>query len=239
MGGIPLALGLIPARAGSKSVCKKAVHPVAGRPLIGWTIAAARCSKLLDRLIVTTEDDEIADVARDHGAEVPFMRPRELARDDVPNMDAAIHALTWLDENEGYRPEYLVLLQPTSPLRLPEDIDTPLTMARDGALDAVVSVTPVTHHPRLLRHVDEQGVVAPFAAEVPDLPRRQTLAPVYAHNGAVFLVRAGILRSRRTYEPEGTRAYMMPPERSLDVDLPWDLRLAGLILAHRLRESGD
>ena len=239
MSNTPLALGLIPARGGSKSVLKKAVHPVAGRPLIGWTIDAARRAQLLDRLVVTTEDDEIADVARDHGAEVPFMRPRELARDDVPNMDAAIHALTWLDENEGYRPEYLVLLQPTSPLRLPEDIDAPVTMARDGELDAVVSMTPATHHPRLLRHVDERGVVAPYAAEAPDLPRRQTLAPVYAHNGSVFLVRAGILRSQHTYEPEGTRAYIMPPDRSLDVDSAWDMHLAGLILAHRLRESAD
>ena len=239
MSGTPLALGLIPARGGSRSVSKKAVHPVAGRPLIGWTIGAARCSKLLDRVVVTTEDDEIAHVSRDQGAEVPFMRPAELARDDVPNMDAAIHALTWLEENEGYRPEYLVLLQPTSPLRLPEDIDIPLKMAGDGALDAVVSVTAATHHPRLLRRVDDQGVVAPLKADVLDLPRRQTLTPVYAHNGAVFLVRAGIFRSQRTYEPDGTRAYMMPPERSLDVDSPWDMHLAGLILAHRSRESGD
>ena len=234
-----MALGVIPARAGSRSIAKKAVHPVGGRPLIAWTIDAARRAKVLDRVVVTTEDVEIARVSRDCGAEVPFMRPAELARDDVPNMEAAIHTLRWLDEHQSYRPEYLVLLQPTSPLRLPEDIEVPVKMARDEDLDAVVSVTPARQHPRLMRFVDEYGVATPYGWEIPELPRRQELTPVYAHNGAVFIVKASVLRSQRTYEPEGTRAYIMPPERSLDVDSPWDVHVADLILTHRLRESGD
>lgn len=239
MSGDRLALGVIPARGGSRSISKKAVHPVAGRPLIAWTIDAARRSMVLDRVVVTTEDVEIARVSRDCGAEVPFMRPAELARDDVPNMEAAIHTLMWLDEHQDYRPEYLVLLQPTSPLRNPEDIEVPVKMARDEGLDSVVSVTPARQHPGLMRLVDEHGVATPYDSKMPELPRRQELSPVYAHNGAVFIVKASVLLSQRTYEPEGTRAYMMPPERSLDVDSPWDIHVADLILTDRLREARD
>lgn len=235
----PLAdcLGLVTARAGSKGVPGKNVAPVAGRPLLAWTLAAARAAPGIDRLIVSTDGEEIAAVARRWGGEVPFLRPAALARDDTPGIDPVLHAVDWLAEHEGYRPELVLLLQPTSPLRTAADVEAALALRTAKGADAVVAVTPVAHHPYWTHRLAPDGQLHDFLTVdgVPD--RRQDLPPAYAVNGALYLVRREVLLRERTLCPQRTFALVMPPERSLDVDTLWDLRLADLILRDEREEA--
>ncbi len=224
---------LVVARAGSKSIPRKNVQPVAGKPLIVHTFEAARACPLLDRVLVSTDDSEVAELALRQGVEVPFMRPAELAGDASPVMDATLHALRWLEENEHYAPDYVLLLQPTSPLRTAQDIEASIRLALDRSARAVVSVTPAENHPYQLKKMDEQGVLSPWMESNLSGARRQDLPPVYALNGAIYLVRREVLLEEKTWCPQGALAYTMPPERSLDMDTPWDLKLAGLLLAER------
>jgi CMP-N,N'-diacetyllegionaminic acid synthase len=130
--GLGEIIGLITARGGSKSIPRKNIKMLAGKPLIAWTIEAAQKSKDLSRIVVSTDDTEIADVARQWGAEVPFIRPEELARDGSSSISAVLHTVHWLDENEGYCPDYIMLLQPTSPFRTTEDIQKSIELARQN-----------------------------------------------------------------------------------------------------------
>ena len=195
----PKVLGLIPARAGSKGIPRKNIAPVASHPLIAWSIMAAKQSKKLDRVIVSTDSKEIADVARKYDAEVPFLRPKEFARDESSSEEAAIHALGWLDENEEYIPDYLLYLQPTSPLRTAEDIDNSIQLAKDKNADAVLSVMPVNRHPYFMKTVDFEGRLRHFTKQQKPVPRRQELPPLYTLNGAIFLVRREILLKRQDW----------------------------------------
>ena len=225
-------LALVVARGGSKSIPRKNLAPLAGKPLIAWTIEAAlRCRTEL-RVAVSTEDAEIARVAAECGAEVPFVRPADLARDDTPSIDVVVHALDELGRH-GYDPERVLLLQPTSPLRTAEDIDAAVALAAERGATSVVGVTLAAEHPWLTKRVTTDGVLEDFMAH-PPVTRRQDLEPAYALNGAIYLVRTAWLRSSRSFYAEATHAYVMPRERSLDVDEPWDLHLCELVLRNRL-----
>ena len=223
-------LALVVARGGSKGIPRKNLRPVGGQPLIVHTLLAARASRLLSRTILSTDDPEIADIAGQHGTEVPFMRPSELARDDSHIMDVTLHALEWLERGEGYCPERVMLLQPTSPFRTAEDIDGAIRMALEADAPAVVSVCEARRHPCLAKRLEADGSLRPFVDSDLQTRRRQELPPAYDLNGAIYLVRREILCSERSWCPRGARAYVMPPERSLDVDSPWDLRLADLLM---------
>jgi CMP-N-acetylneuraminic acid synthetase len=227
-------LYLIPARGGSKGIPKKNIAPVGGRPLIAWSIEAGQCARHGGRIVVSTDSEEIAAVARVCGAEVPFLRPAELARDEVPSLDSVLHALQWLESHEQYRPDYLVLLQPTSPLREAGDIDAAIELALARKADAVVSVSPVPCHPYWTKTIGQDGRLEDFMRLPTPVSRRQELPGVFGLNGAIYLIRPEVLVARRTWYPEPTYAYLMPPERSLDVDTPWDLRLADLIIRERM-----
>jgi CMP-N-acetylneuraminic acid synthetase len=226
-------LGLVTARGGSKSVPRKNVALVANRPLIAWTIDAAREARRLDRVIVSTDDPEIAAVAERCGAEVPFLRPQELALDDTPHVAVVEHALWWLGQHEGYEPDWVFTLQPTSPLRTGEDIDGAIALAHERQPDAVAGVSPSSQHPLLAKRMREDGTLEDFIPCDLAYRRRQALPAAYALNGAVFLNRTVALLAQRTMFPARTIAYVMPPSRSLDVDEPWDLEHAGLLLAAR------
>ncbi len=221
----PRCLGLVTARGGSKGLPGKNVRMLGGKPLIAWTLEAAQKANSLHRTIVSTDDREIAETARRFGADVPFMRPAELAHDDSPHMDAVLHALTWLDEHEDDRPDYVVLLQPTSPLRTALDIDGAVALAREKNADAVVSVCPTHDHPYLVRRLTEEGTLEEFLPCSLAYARRQDLPPAYALNGAVYVIRRDILLAQRTLLPPPTYAYLMSIERSLQIDTPWDLRM--------------
>ncbi len=216
-----MVLGLIPARGGSKGIPRKNVMPIAGKPLIAWTIEAALSARSIDRVVVTTDDAEIAELSRRHGADVPFLRPASLACDETPGIDPVLHALDML-------PAYdmVVLLQPTSPLRSADDIDAAVAMA--GASATVVSVTEATHTDWIFP-MDAAGRL-----DIPHQPtaRRQEMAKRYMLNGAIYVARYDVLRARRSFLEAGTLGYAMPAERSVDIDGPLDWRLAELLLAN-------
>ena len=225
-------LALVVARGGSKSIPRKNIAPLGGKPLIAWTIEAALACPKVGRVVVSTDDQEIAAVARKFGAETPFMRPAELAQDATPTMPVVVHALHWLDSNEGHRPELVLLLQPTSPLRTAADIDSALTIAGDRSAESVVSVTEAPSHPYLLKRVTEDGLLEDFIRH-PPVDRRQDLEPAYALNGAIYLGSRQHVLAHESFYADKTHAYVMPRERSIDVDTPWDLYLCELILRAR------
>ena len=223
-------VALITARGGSKGIPRKNLAPVAGKPLIAWTIAAALASRHVSRVLVSTEDAETAAVSRAHGAEVPFLRPPELAHDDSTSFDVAAHALRWLAEHDHSEPDYLLLLQPTSPLRTAADIDGAIDLSRERDADAVLGVCEASPHPYLARRVDDRGVLADFIPLAQKPSRRQEYPPAYILNAAIYLNRPASLLATRSFQPPGALAYIMPQERSLDIDSPWELRLADLLL---------
>jgi CMP-N-acetylneuraminic acid synthetase len=221
-------IGLITARGGSKGIPRKNIQPVAGKPLIAWTIEAALRSTKLSRVIVSTDDEEIAQVAMAYGAEVPFKRPEELSRDDSPHILSAIHAIEWLAKND-HAPEFVMLLQPTSPLRTVADIDHAAEIMFQKNTKAVVSVFEVNQHPEKMYRMVDDGLVAYLASDSSYLIR-QRLQTLYLTNGAIYLNRTESIFSEQNFVPPGSTPYIMPPERSLDVDSLWDMHLAELIL---------
>jgi len=226
-------IGLITARGGSKSIPQKNIKMLAGKPLIAWTIAAALQSKELSRVIVTTDDEKIAKVSREWGAEVPFIRPIELARDDSSSISAVLHAIQWMEENEGFCPDYIMLLQPTSPFRTAEDIHQSKELARKHCAVAVVSVCEAERHPYICKRILDNGTLADFMTPEMGYLRRQDLPPAYAVNGAIYLNRRSSLLLDRTFLPPGTIAYVMPQARSIDVDTLWDWYMAELIMEEK------
>src|SRR5689334_1892292 len=187
-------LAVIPARGGSKGVPRKNVRDVAGRPLIGWTIAAARGSRYIDRVIVSSDDTEIIEVARREGCEVPFVRPGQLARDETPGIDPVLHALK---ELPGY--EYVVLLQPTSPLRTCTDIDGCIERCVASGADGCVSVSEPDKSPYWMYTLAPDAKLKPLLDRAGQTHRRQDLPRVYALNGAVYVARCETLLESRAF----------------------------------------
>lgn len=220
------ALAVIPARGGSKGVPRKNVRAVGGKPLIAWTIEAAQGSKYLDRVVLSSEDDEIMRVAAAHGCEVPFRRPAALAEDDTPGIEPVFDALARLP---GY--DLVVLLQPTSPMRSSADIDRALELCVEREAPSCVSVAPAAQSPYWMFTMDETRLRPLMGAALPE--RRQQLPAAYSLNGAVYVARIDWLQASRTFVAEGTVAHVMPPERSIDIDDEIDMRLASLLLAER------
>jgi CMP-N-acetylneuraminic acid synthetase len=217
-------VGLIPARGGSKAIPRKNLAPLAGKPLLAWTAEAALASRRLTRRVLSTEDGEIAAAGRQLGLEV-LDRPPELAADGTPMLDVVVHALGLIGPCDA-----LVLLQPTSPLRGAEHVDAAVDLLLASGADAVVSVVEVPHafRPESLLRL-EGGRLVPLDPAAPLL--RQEKAVVYARNGpAVLALRPERLDPARGFYGGDVRAYVMSPRDSLDVDGPWELELAGLLL---------
>jgi len=221
-------VALITARGGSKSLPRKNVQLLGGKPLITWTIRAALDSAIFARVIVSTDDEEIARISRQYGADVPFLRPTELARDDSPHIIAGKHALNWLRNSAQLYPEYVMLLQPTSPFRTVGDIIAAKNLAEVHNAIAVVSVVEAKPHPSKTYRLTSDGTLADFVPTTLAYRRRQDLPPAFADNGAIYLNRSDSLLRDGTFIPPGTIPYVMPAERSIDIDTPWDLVLANL-----------
>jgi len=229
----PTILGIIPARGGSKAIPRKNLALLANKPLLAWTVEVALESASLDRLVISTDDPEIADVGKKLGAEIPFLRPTELAADTSTSIDVILHAIRWFADNENYRPDYVLLLQPTSPLRTATDIRESIKLALAKHADCVVSVCETHQHPLWMKGVNDEGRLVDLYPQSPAPTRRQDLPSVFALNGAIYLALRTFVLSERTFISDRTYAYVMPENRSLDVDTPWDLYLANLILNDR------
>lgn len=236
---VPEILTLVNARGGSKGVPRKNIVPIAGKPLIAWTLEAAQKAESVRRLIVSTDDPEIAEVARRWGAEVPVLRPPELAQDDTPQVHVVLHILEYLETSHGYRPDYVLLLQPTSPLRSPEDIDGAVELALRCDAESVVSVCEARSHPYWCRRLTPDGKLLPFVEAALWSVSRQQLPKAYQFNGAIFLVRRESVVEKRAFVTGDSLAYVMPRERSLDIDDTWDLHVARLIMENLVEDGSD
>jgi CMP-N,N'-diacetyllegionaminic acid synthase len=227
-------LAVITARGGSKGLPGKNIRPIAGLPLIAWTIRAAHAASLVDRTVLSTDDEMIASVARQHGCEVPFMREARLAADDTPSIDVIIDVL---DRIPAF--DIIVLLQPTSPLRSAADIDNAIRLCMDAGAPGCVSVREAEESPYWMYTVDGQGRMSPLLATAGRATRRQDLPKVHVVNGAVYVVRAEVLRERRAFVSDGTVAYPMPAARSVDIDTQADFLDAERLLAESFQRSGS
>jgi CMP-N,N'-diacetyllegionaminic acid synthase len=210
-------LAVIPARGGSKGIPRKNIKILGGKPLIAWTIEAALKAPSINRLIVSTEDKEIAAVAKQFGAKVPFMRPLDLAQDDTPGIAPVLHAIEQLTDYD-----WVLLLQPTTPLRSVEDIEGIIQFCRDEAAPSAVSVTQVSKHPFWMYQRDDQSRLQPLIPNRPEITRRQELPCAYALNGALYLARIDWLIQNQGFIGSETLGYVMPEERSVDLDTPKD-----------------
>ena len=226
-------MALIPARGGSKGVPRKNLRMLAGKPLIAWTIEAAKSSQYIDEVVLSSEDDEIIQTARAWGCATPFVRPAVLAGDEVSAVLPVLHAI---QEFPGF--DYVVLLQPTSPLRLPADIDACIEQCLQANANACVSVAKPDKSPYWMMQLDERARMVPVLGWNPQYRQRQDLPEVFALNGSIYVAKCDWLSVSETFLTEDTLAYEMPRHRSVDIDTELDLIVAEAILRNRDVESG-
>ena len=219
---------LIPARGGSKGIPRKNIKTIAGKPLIVWTIEAALRSPMLRAVVVSTDDPEIAEVARRAGAQVPFMRPAQLAQDQTPGLDPVLHALDQLPQYDS-----VLLLQPTSPLRTTDDIEGFLNLVAQKKTPSAVSVTEADTHPYWTYRLNTDQTMARFV-DVAPVARRQDLPAVFSLNGAMYFAEANWLHDSGSLVSAETLAYVMSKEHSVDLDTPFDWKFAELLLKESL-----
>lgn len=229
----PVLLGIIPARGGSKSVPRKNLHPLLGKPLVAWSILSALRATSLGRVIVSTDDPEIAEVAKRCGAEVPFLRPAEIAADETPDLPVFQHALHALREGEGYVPDAIVHLRPTQPLRTPDQIDQAVKLWATSGADCVKSVCLVSEHPFKMYRLEGDRLLPYLNSEErrrrgPDVPR-QSLEPVYLSAGVVDVIRRETVEGGST---EGRRVvpYFVDPSRYVNLDSLRDFEVAEALM---------
>jgi len=218
-------LGIIPARGGSKTILRKNLKIMAGKPLIAWTIEEAQKSQYIDRLILSSEDVEIIAVAKEWGCEVPFTRPVELAQDDTPGIEPVIHAIN----NIGEKYDYITLLQPTSPLRTASDIDDCIHYCCQEEAPVCISVCSVDKNPYWMHTLNDKQRLCPLMPGEKTFERRQDLPPVYAENGAIYVAETDYLLKAKEFITEDTLAYIMPADRSWDIDNEIDFFICALL----------
>ncbi len=222
-------LAMIPARGGSKGVHRKNLACICGKPLIAWSIDEALKSRYIDRLILSSEDAEIIQIASELGCDVPFVRPNSLAQDDTPMIEVVSHALSIL--GEGF--SYLVLLQPTSPLRNAQDIDTCIQHCLASNAKACISMTEASKSPFWMYSVSETGYLVPFMDNDKQYTRRQDIPKAFIPNGAVYVSEIDFLRERSAFITDQTKAYIMPAERSFDIDSRLDMEICEFLLSKK------
>jgi CMP-N,N'-diacetyllegionaminic acid synthase len=235
----PKVLAVIPARGSSKGVPRKNIRLVQGKPLIAYTIETALAIKhLFHRIIVSTDDKQIAEVAQDHGAEVPFLRPADLASDNAPMVSGLQHAVRFVEQQDKIRLAWVLLLQPTDPFRTVDDITSALRLAQAGSCDSVISVVQVfAVHPILMKRIENDHLL-PYCIHEKEGTRRQDYHPAaYMRNGAIYLTRRDVLMERNSIWGDVIRPYIMPPDRSVGVDSELDLKLVEILMKERLEEE--
>lgn len=212
-------IAIIPARGGSKGLPGKNIRPLCGKPLIAWSIERALQSHYVDAVVVTTDSEEIADVALRYGAEVPFLRPAHLASDTASSVDTVLHALDHYRDTLGKTFDYVVLLEPTSPLREVGDIDSMLDklLAHADDFDAIVSVGEVHEHPSIMKRL-EGNTMQPFYANLAMTSRRQDNVPAYFPYGVAYVVSTDTLYSLQTFYPPRATFFEIKRHQCFEID---------------------
>ena len=225
-------IAVIAARGGSKGLPRKNVLPLAGKPLIVHSLECALATQQVKRVIVSTDDDEISDIARSiTGVEVPFKRPAHLATDTASGPDVYLHVADWLAEHEGTQPAALVSLLATAPLRQPSDVDACISLFKDRSAEVVMSVAiakPAAWHQTMM----DDGALRPVPGINSDIDNRQAFGRVVIPNGSVYVFDVAALRRTRNYFGARSFGFLMPPQRSVDIDHPDDFLIAEALLRH-------
>ncbi len=229
-------LALIPARGGSKSIPRKNIKPLAGYPLLAYSITAAMQSRLVTRTVVSTDDDEIACTAQSYGAEAPFLRPAEFARDDTTDLPVFIHALHWLREKENYQPDIVVQLRPTSPLRPPGCVDQALQiLIEHPEADSVRGVIPSGQNPYKMWRVDDQGHMTPLLSvpglEEPYNAPRQALPLSYWQTGHIDAIRLSTILKKNSLSGDVILPLQLDPRYAVDIDTLRDWQRAEWVIS--------
>lgn len=216
-------LALIPARGGSKGIKDKNIIDLCGKPLIAYSIECGLQSKYIDAVVVTTDSEKIAEVSRQYGARVPFLRPAEYAQDTSTTLEAVLHGVKALKEmGESY--DVHVLLQPTQPLRTSEDVDKAIEAYFANGEEDLISVSPVSEHPVLMRTIGEDGRLRPLLDRAITI-RRQDMPPYYRLDGCIYINSMERLDENTNFAANSV-PYVMPPERAVDIDELLDLQVA-------------
>jgi len=231
-------IAIIPARGGSKGLPGKNTRVLGGIPLICHSIKTALSAASISRVIVSTDDEAIASIAKDCGAEVPFIRPIELANDNSMVMDAYLHMIDRIADEIQQPIDSFVALLPTVPLRLPEDINEAVKIFKIKKANSVISVTESAIPIQWYRRITNEGVLCDYLPEFNATMNRQELEQTYVPNGAVYVFRTEVLRTTRQYYTEKTYPYIMPRERSADIDVLLDFEWAEFLLGKHVGSNG-
>jgi CMP-N-acetylneuraminic acid synthetase len=226
-------LAIIPARGGSKGIPRKNIRLLAGKPLVQYTAATALACKGLTRVILSTEDPEIAEVGLRCRLEVPFLRPPDLARDDTPTLPVLQHAVQALEQT-GDRYDAICLLQPTNPFRRSEDIEGCLDRLITTGADSVVTVLPVPpeYNPHWVYFQNDHGLLQLSTGEAAPIPRRQLLPPAFHREGSVYVMRRNVLMEQNSLYGSTVAGFLVDPSRSVNIDTMDDWRKAEAVLGH-------
>jgi len=223
-------LAVIPARGGSKGVPGKNIIDFCGKPLIQYTIEAALNSKDLGECIVSTDSSEIASVAKSLGVLSPFKRPANLSGDEALSLDVVQHAVEFMESKNGSEYDFILMLQPTTPLRQATDIDKAIQLLIETRADSVISVVDVDgHHPLRMKRVVDGRLINYIDQGYEDMRPRQSLPSAYIRNGAIYAVTRDVLMNQHSFTGEDCRAYIMPSSRSINIDTLMDLELAKIL----------
>lgn len=225
-------LAIIPARGGSKGVHKKNINLLNGIPLIGYTLQEAKGSKYIDRIVVSTDDKEIAEITMQFDGEVPCLRPEELATDTSSTVECILHMIYYLKENEQYIPDYICLLQCTSPLRTQEDIDKSIEKLIYSEFDGIISVCEAEVNP-YWTNVFEKDKLKYLIQEGKNITRRQDLPKIYRYNGAIYIIKTDVFLREKALETDNITGYVMSNENSIDIDTITDFMTAEILMKER------
>lgn len=227
------AIAIVPARGGSKGLPGKNIRQMCGKPLIAWTIETALKARYLDVVMVTTDSPEVADIGRQYGADVPFLRPAALATDTASTYDAIRHALAHYRDQAGRAFEYTVLLEPTSPLREDDDIDRMLLALdeRRDDFDAIVSLGRVTEHPAIMKRLEQDGI-APFCAELASPSRRQDAAAAYFPYGVAYIAKTDRLLDENTFYTKRCMGFPIKRYQNYEIDDIYDWLCVEQVMRH-------
>jgi len=228
---LPNVVGIIPARSGSRRIPDKNLKILAGHPLIYYTIREALKAKTLNRVILATDSQHYADVARRYGAEVPYLQPKEISGDDMET-DALIYCVNYLEKIEVYPVDVVVTLEPTSPFRLAKDIDDAVNKLFKTGADSVVSVCEISQPPHWMFRLDADRMISFLNVDTSRFGRtsRSELPKLYLPNGCVYVTRRDVLMNEKRIYGKDCRALIMPAERSIDIDTLEDFRYAEFCL---------